>query len=58
VGVLVQEHLITAVCADEHPDLVAHRARGRVQGGLLGEQFRHILLQPIYRRVVPEDVVA
>src|SRR5215207_4664652 len=57
VGALVQEHLVARARPDEHPALVAQRARRRVQGGLLAEQGRHVLLQTVYRRVLPEDVV-
>src|SRR5215203_1667905 len=58
MGALMQEYLFSPVRVYLDPDLVGHRPRRRVQSRLLAEQVGHVLLQPVYGRVLPEDVVA
>src|SRR5215218_856308 len=57
VGTFVQEHLVTRVRAYVNPDLVGHRPGRRVQCRLLAKQVRHVLLEPVHRRVLTEHVV-
>src|SRR3954469_12276318 len=57
MGALVQKDFLSPVRADVDADLVRHRPGRRVQGCLLAEQARHVLLETVYRRVLPEHVV-
>src|SRR5918997_1697696 len=57
VGTFVQEHLFSAVRVDVDPNLVGHRPGRRVQCSLLAQQVRHVLLEPVYSRVLTKHVV-
>lgn len=53
------DHLGAPVGApDEVADEVRHGAGGHEEGGLLAQQLRRLGLQPLHRRVLPENVVA
>ena len=54
----VQEDLVAAARERAHGRLVAHRAGGEVEAGLLAEQAGGVLLQADDRGVVAEHVVA